>query len=192
MKNTVYKFSVFSFILIIFSCNKAKKQVDTSNNKNIEQAFFDYNEIEYYHNNRNNKLFGVGDFYDEFQKNTKDSTEFNLLIGGTPKNLKDSSFVKNLKKAGFEKIYLPAEKQKQLKKIFVEKDRKPEDKVALKPMFNDILIFRNNGKITGFSKLSFEYLQSRVIGTDSNTDYFPTDAEHKEIENILYKQSLEN
>lgn len=183
----IFNFLIIFSTLIIFSCTKTEKQINISNNKNIEKAFFDYDEIEYYHNKRYNKLSGVGDFYDEFQKKRKDSTEFKLLIGGTPENLKDSTFVKRLSNAGFEKINLSIDKQEQLKRIFVEKNREPEEKAAIKPMFNDILIFRKKGKITGFSKLSFEYLQSRVIGTNSNTDYFPTNAEHKEIEKILYK-----
>lgn len=191
MIKSIFNFLIIFSALVIFSCTKTEKQIHISNNKNIEKAFFSYDEIEYYHNKRYNKLSGIGDFYDEFQKNRKDSTEFKLLIGGTPENLKDSTFVKQLSNAGFEKINLSIENQEQLKKIFVEKDREPEEKAALKPMFNDILIFRKNGKITGFSKLSFEYLQSRVIGTNANTDHFPTDAEYKEIEKILYK-TLEN
>lgn len=187
MTKPFHKFSFLIIILIIFGCSKTEKQIIISNSKNIEKAFFEYDEVEYYHNNTDNSLLGMNKYYEEFEKNSKDTLEFKILIGNTPESLGDSSFVQKLTKNGFEKINLSKEKQDRLKRIFVEKDRKPEIKAGLKPIFNDILVFRKNGKITGFSKLSFEDLQSRVIGTNSNTFYFPTDIENREIEKILYK-----
>ena len=72
-------------------------------------------------------------------------------------------------------------------KIFVDKNRKPEPKDAMKPIFTDILIFKKNKKIVGFSTLSIKNLQSRIIGSESNSDYFPTNSEHQQLEKILSK-----
>ena len=166
-----------------FSCKK-------ENPKAIEQnlnAFFDYNEIDYYHNDIDNSLEGSLEYLKNMGKTKIDTLKFRVLIGEIPESKTDTAFVNKLNEIGYKKINLSEEKQNALKKYFVNKTRKSEPKDALKPMFNDILIFRNNGKIVGFSKMSFEYLQSRVIGSKFNTDHFPTNIEHEEIRKILYE-----
>ncbi len=179
-----------SFFLTILSCkkNNVEKTVQKISPERIVKPFFDYDEIEYFHNDVNNSLEGASEIYRKLENRKIDSLEFKILIGNIPENSTDTTFVKKLNQIGYNKINLSKEKQNELRQIFVEKSRNSEPKDALKPIFNDVLIFRKQNKIVGFSKLSFKYLQSRIIGSKLNSDYFPTNAEHKQIEKILYEK----
>jgi len=180
---------ILIFLLGILSCKENKsvqKNIEKSDTENFAKPYFEYNEIEYFHGKIDNSLEGLSKIYDKLDQKKIDSLEFKVLIGRVPENVADSGFVKKLNQIGFHKIPLSEIKQSELRKIFVEKNRVSEPKDALKPIFNDILIFKKNGRIVGYSKLSIKYLQSRIIGSKLSSEYFPTNSEHKEIEKILY------
>ena len=189
MKTTLPKLIVILFLGIL-SCKKenATKISGKTESTTVNKPYFNYDEIEFFHNDVNNDLNGLSEIYDKLEEKKIDSLEFKVLVGGVPESVADSAFVNKLNQIGFYKIPLSEYKQNELREIFVEKNRNAEPKDALKTVFKDVLIFRKNKKIVGFSKLSFKYFQSRIIGSEFNSDYFPTNFEHKKIEKILFEK----
>jgi len=178
-----------AFTLIIFGCNKTIENRDNENStasKGNAQPFFIYDNIDYYHKIFELNQSGTESYYNENVTTELDSLKFNVTVGRIPQRLSDTTFIKDLDKIGYTKIHIPVEKREELGIIFTKKNRPSEPKDAVKPIFYDILTFRKNNKIVGISKLSIKNLQTRVIGSKYNTDYFPTNAEHKKIEKILY------
>ncbi|MBW8362021.1 MAG: hypothetical protein K0M56_07540 [Kaistella sp.] len=182
------------FFLMVLNCkkNSSEKPIQKITVEQNIQPFFDYDKIEYYHSNIDNSLNGLNEIYDKLEENQIDSLQFKVLIGNVPENNIDSGSVNKLNQIGFRKIPLSDKKQNELKVIFVAKNRKSEPKDGLKPIFTDILVFKKQNKIVGFSKLSFKYLQSIIIGSKLNSGYFPTNAEHQKIEKILTESYRKN
>lgn len=189
MKTTLPKLIVV-LLLGILSCKKenAKEKSGKTESATINKPYFNYDEIEFFHNDANNDLNGLSEIYDKLEEKKIDSLEFKVLVGSVPESIADSAFIEKLNQIGFHEIPLSEKKQNELRKIFVEKHRNAEPKDALKPIFNDVFIFKKNKKIVGFSTMSFKYLQSRIIGSEFNSDYFPTNSEHKKIEKILFEK----
>jgi len=186
------KFNILVLILILFSScekkneEKIKEQEATIEKKFIPKlgkAFFDFDEIDYYSINISEDE--AMDLFDNENKSNLEKLKFDVLLGETPNNMKDISFINKLEKIGFEKHKIEPTKYDEIKNIFTEKTVSESYTSACVAIYRDFLVFRKNKKIIGMAKICFGCRQFRIAGTNSNAENFGQDGDFEKLEFIL-------
>jgi hypothetical protein len=161
---------IFSFAIILNSCKDSKN-------------YFTFDEVIQY---KLDSEIDTESLFSENQKNESDSLRKAIVIGEKPNKIDDSLFVNNLKKIGFNKIKVNPFKYAEINKLYSEK-MSPLIKTSTtcEPIYRDILIFKNTGKIIGISKVCFECLRSENIGLSGKLKAFERENDYKDLKNYL-------
>lgn len=186
------------FILIIFYITiiGCKSEIKNPNNikGNIAQkikqtekgdVFFDYDEIDFY-----NIDFDEGrsvELIQNREKSNDDKLKYQIILGETPENIKDTAFLKQIKDIGFKCKKIKSDKFKSINKIFIEKNISDDYAFGCAPVYRDILIFKKKGKIIGIAKICFSCQQNIIIGTKANTKNFGHNGDYGRLRSILYQ-----
>ena len=73
-----------------------------------------------------------------------------------------------------------------LNNLFREKEIEDVSVTSCEPIYNDILLFKKNSKVTGIVKICFNCWQYEIIGTIANTETFGQGKDNMELKKILY------
>ena len=167
-------------LIALISCDKK-----SSENKNLNKKYFEFDKIEHYHTNLSIDSIVKSR---SFPKTKKDFALLQIVDGNVPVNLNDTLFISNMKILQFEKQEINRKLHSKISNIFTE--RKSQSLVALDAAscitnFRDILIFRKSNKIIGVVKLCFTCDQYSIIGSKTNTTSFGERDEFKNLKEIL-------
>jgi len=88
-------------------------------------------------------------------------------------------------KIGYNKKEIPKKKFTEIDKIFTEKTINENSSYTCIPIYRDILVFKNIGKVIGIAKICFSCRQHRIIGTDLNNDNFGQNGDYEKLEALL-------
>lgn len=153
------------------------------NNKN---QYFQFDTIEYYHINVTNG------YIDTSMKEEHPTVNQQILLSllfynNYPANIREANKL-DLTNAGYAKQSLTAEELSLLKGIFSKHDAKHMGAPACAAVYNDILVFKSKGNVTGFAKICFTCHQHYILGSKYNTNNFGQSGEYEELEHILLKK----
>ena len=141
--------------------------------------YFDFDEVEHYKNHISEDSLSEIRAVNFFQSKTK--RFLSIIEGDTPMELSDSLFVNELESFGYEYRKISESKHENLNEVFREKsaNRTMETFMCL-PVYNDILVFKKDNKVTGVTKICFMCQQIYFVGTAADTRNFQTlNAFHK-------------
>lgn len=183
-----------SFLLILIalflnSCNnqnqeiKQKKENQITKTHNLKEAFFEFDKVEHFYIEIN-RISAIS----ILRKKNKTESEKELsdvLVGFYPKSINESEFEKVLLKLKFKKNEVDSSKLNELRKIFMEKEPVAYESAPCVPTYNDILIFKMNGKTTGIAEVCFESNLYRILGTKNETQYFGQYGDFEKLEKLI-------
>lgn len=174
-----FQLFVFAFILIT-SCSTT-----SSNNKllKVGKKYFEFDQIDHYFNN-----FDVTKFSDVANnlKTKEDTLRNTILLGNIPKNISDTSFIKNLDGSEYKKRTLDESLYSRIDEIFIEKQITGEEvSYACIHFYRDVLVFKKRNKIIGIAKICFRCQANQIVGTVANTYNFGSNGDYEKLEKIL-------
>ena len=179
---------IFVFLLFLLGC----KTRSARSNQDINQAkiqtiigakFFDYDQIDYYHNN-----FKDGPEAFERLNNYKteiDSIKWLVLVGDTPADISDTSFIDQLEKIDFTKKSIDKSAFSKIDEIFREKKVDILEAHACVHIYRDVLAFKKHDKIIGIAKICFSCGDHIIRGTTLNTNSFGQEGDYANLEKLL-------
>lgn len=165
--------------------NNIKENI-VQKNKETEKGniFFDYDEIDFY--NINFEEGRAIELIENREKSNIGKLKYEIILGETPENIKDTAFLKHIKEVGFIHTKIETDKFKSINKIFIEKYISDDYAFACAPVYRDILIFKKKGEIIGIAKICFSCQQNIIIGTKANTINFGHNGDYGKLRRILY------
>lgn len=124
--------------------------------------------------------------YSEQEKSRKDQALLQIVTGNVPVNPADTLFIANMDILGFQKKTLDPGLNDELSKIFSKKEA-PETSVvaACEPIYRDVLVFRQKGKVVGVAKICFDCGDSQIVGARYNPGEFGQSGEFSKLGKIL-------
>lgn len=163
-------------LILFISCNKKLDHQDLS--------YFTFDELEYYH-----KDIAENDLLAEYKKSktANYNDDFLKIVEQEyPTKLDDQKFAEILSKCNYIKKSVPKSKLKEFNKIFSEKEDCEELTAnGCSPIYRDIFIFKNKGKVTGIVKVCFQCRFIYIIGTKKNWDYFGECGDYEKLQSLL-------
>lgn len=168
-----------------------KKLDFTSSTETTKQAtsknkFFAYNKIDYYR--IDTKEIEIHDLFDNQSNSEIDSFKYGIILGQIPWSAADTTFINQLKNIGYHRYEIDNSKFDSFDKIFIEKTSKnhitSNCKVAV---YRDLLIFKQNDKIIGTTKICFSCFRNQIHGTKANTINFGGDGDYGKLATLLHK-----
>ncbi len=161
------------------SCQQEKKDAAAG-----EQPFFVFDKVVHYH--KDVTKTGLDSLYDKEEKTRNDLGLIQIVSGNVPTSPRDTLFVNNMDILEFSKHEVDASKNAELSKIFSQKTSDLEaDKNDCKPLYTDVLIFREKGKIVGVAKLDFECKRQQMVGMRYPPQTFGKNGEYEELKKLL-------
>ena len=158
------------FILItIFGCS--------------HESFFEFDQIEYYHNNVS--MDEIGPMYKEENKTEFTERFLNVVENDYPNNV-DEQFSKMLIETGYRKTTVGKDKYAEINKIFSEQSCFSRVETSCIPIYRDVLIFKKENKTIGIAKICFECRQSHIVGTEKDRMDFGQCGGFEELKKLLY------
>ncbi|WP_370901623.1 hypothetical protein [Chryseobacterium gossypii] len=188
----IIKYSFLIVICCLINCKNSKRESDANKQlvKPMEKIipkygkpYFDYDQIDYYHTDIGED--SAMDLFDNQDKSKKNKLKFEVIIGETPKSIKDSGFIKNLNGIGFKRFKIKSNNFKKIDSIFVEKSTNKGISSSCIAIYRDILIFRKQKKIVGIAKIYFECDQNYIVGSSANTENFGQNGDYIKLSQIL-------
>lgn len=182
---------IIIFLWTIYGCtpapNISDKYVDPLMTETAVpgQKFFAFDEIEHYFNDFDETL--LKDLYENKSKSELDSLKEGVITGDIPKDMADLSFIDKLEQLGFNKSSVDKSKFADIDNIF---SVKPVNDVVFTGciyVYRDIFIFKKNGRTTGVAKICFGCLGEKIIGTNSNTNYFGQNGDYERLRELVRK-----
>ncbi len=149
--------------------------------------FFDYDEVDYYSIDITENDAMKLDSLSKFSKTNQ--LKYDLISNDFPDKLYQIDFEKKIEKVGYKMKSIGKNDFKSLNKIFIEKTYQDGITFACIPVYRDILIFKKNKKIIGFTKICFDCHQYVILGSSANTDNFGYDSDYENLGKILDKYS---
>lgn len=185
-----YNILLLFLISLLFSCKKERKEINKNeiiSEKKITPkfgtAFFDFDEIEYYKIDISEDK--AMDLFEDKTRSKLENLKFEIIIGETPNNIKEVSFINDLEKIGFEKSKINPTKYGEIKNIFTEKIVSESYAAACIAVYRDFVVFKKNKKIVGVAKICFDCHLFRIVGTNANTENFGQDGDFEKLYSIL-------
>jgi|GEM_PF-1738709 len=165
--------------VIVASCKKDEKGETAG-----EQPYFIFDQVTYYHKDLTQGY--IDSLYANQEKSRKEQGLLQIVTGNVPVNPMDTLFVKNMDILEFEKKEIDTSHNAELTKIFSLKnvEDKAEDN-ACKPVFKDILVFRQKGTIVGVAKLSFDCKKQQMVGIRYSPEDFGKAGEYEDLKQVL-------
>lgn len=169
--------------IFLFSCQSDNNNVDTDNKAG--KLFFDYDAIDYYFNNvdeHNHEL------YDNHNTSADDSIRTSVILGFTPIDINDLSFIDKLEAFGYSKTSINPSAFKTINEFFSEK---PPGNTLVRGciyIYRDILIFKKKGKVIGTTKICFACGDAQIKGSTAYIEMFGQNEDYERLEKILRKK----
>ena len=199
MKTTIL---IYIIILTISSCanrNSTRSLNELQNNTSdidkkdsilsIGKYYFNFDNITYYHSDISaEEIHLLLSKENETELTTKEKEIIDIVIGGKPKTLNDTSFIAKFKEYGYNEIYVSKRKYNEINEIFREKKHNNVIGTGCIYEYRDILIFRRKGKIIGLAKICVKCLGHLIIGTTANTEEFGQSGEYEKLIELLEKK----
>ena len=174
-----FRRSLGFFICVLMICLASCKQHIPDNCK----PYFQYDEIEHYQ-----IMIDEDKVMDMQEKKhpTKDEKELSdIIIQNSPASIKDSSFLKHLKRLSFKEYKINPKYHDGISAIFCERKHPGAVYAACIAMYRDILVFRREHKICGIAKICFNCGESYILGTKCNTAEFGQSGDYDALYKIL-------
>lgn len=115
------------------------------------KKYFDYDAIIHYSNNYNG--YKLQELNEIQPKSAVDSFKLNVIVGNTPKDISDLSFIEKLEEIGYTRKSIDKSRFKEIDKIFIEKPVEKHLATSCTPIYRDILLFKKQNKIIGTAKI---------------------------------------
>jgi len=187
------KIILLFFGLLLINC---KKEVinETLNDEKASQkpqgifygkTFFEFDEVDYYKSDIDEGEYG--DQYDSAQNSKIDKLKFDIVFGDVPESINDTTFIKSMKKIGYEKKKIDSKDLAEFNKIFAEKTAIEGVTAACIPVFRDVLVFKNKGKVSGVAKICFSCHQYEIVGNLGSIESFGSDNDYESLGVLLDK-----
>lgn len=144
--------------------------------------FFEFDEIEHYSKDiSDNDLMAIYDLEEKIGKPTqiREIVEYDF-----PETV-DVNFDEILIKNGYKKTLLNKEIHSEINDIFSENICLSKTAFACIPVYRDIFLFKNEGKIIGIAKICFECEKSYIIGTKKDVIDFGQCGGFEELSNLI-------
>ncbi|MBD3581721.1 hypothetical protein [Flavobacterium selenitireducens] len=171
-------------ILIIFAALAAVSCKSDKAEPAGEQPYFIFDKVTYYHKELAQGF--VDSLYANQEKSRKDQGLLQIVTGNVPVNPRDTLFVNNMEILEFSKKEIDKSKNEQLAKIFSQKNvTNSVEETACKPIFKDILVFRQKGNIVGVAKISFDCKKQQMVGIRYSPEDFGKAGEYEELQKLL-------
>lgn len=169
---------IFLAVLAVASCKNEKTEPAG------EQPYFLFDQVTYYHKDLSQQH--VDSLYSNQEKSRKDQGLLQIVTGNVPVNPRDTLFVNNMDILQFDKKEIDASKNDQLKNIFSQKKvTNSFEETACKPIYKDILVFRQKGNIVGVAKISFDCKKQQMVGIRYSPEDFGKAGEYEELQKLL-------
>lgn len=183
---TLYKLLTISFFLTVLGCNNqsTNKQVSSTDTKNDCKPYFSFDNVEHYYLDISEEK--VWEIEERENKTDQEQKQLDLLIQDIPDKLSDTTILKDIEKIGFIKTEIPTDKFELLNRIFCERKHKEAYATACIAVYRDILVFKNENKIIGTTKVCFECDQSIITGTTLDTGEFGQSGDYGKLYKILH------
>ncbi len=191
MKNYILLFTSLS-LFILTDCNsnssiEHKLTIDTIiPQKNFEFIpYFDFDNIEHYYINiSEDKVYNP----DSVQNKTeKQKRRLDILTNSRPLEVLDTLAFSNLERLNFKKNKIEREKFSEIKNIFSNRKHELPEYLACAPIFRDILIFKNQNKIIGVTKICFTCNQKLIIGAPPSSSEAFGQKDYQILKTILHQ-----
>lgn len=171
--------------IIISSCNNAKKEeiVNTKVVKKELKPFFDSDKIDHYYLNFSEDDFTK--FTAKDLKSRKDKEFASLFMGFFPELIPVKDFETTLLKFNYKKSNLSFKQEKEIEKIFSDKDSLQNSGYACVAEYRDIFLFRKDKKTIGVAKVCFKCGRFDIIGSKLDTSGFGLWSELDKLKSIV-------
>ncbi|THF53131.1 hypothetical protein E6C50_02695 [Flavobacterium supellecticarium] len=161
---------------------KEKKEVVTQES---DGTYFKFDTVEHFYLN-----IAEHDVYELDKANReKKSQEKEMLLevigGHTPTILPDESYGRMLEKMHFSKTIMDPSKHKAIREVFRVTRCANGFAAACEPIYRDIFIFKNKGKITGFAKICFDCRLFHIVGTDKDQSDFGQCGGYEKLQRLI-------
>ena len=185
MKKLLLLILVFSLFI------NCKNQESNLNQKNTDTEtisqdcipYFDFDEVEYYHNDISDRsFFNLND-----SEESKDTLLFSILNKETLSKLSDTIYIKYLNNLGYKKATVDTKDFSGIQQVFCERTHKTMTERACETIYRSILIFKKENKINGIAKICFGCQKSSIAGTNRNTIGFGQSGDFEKLNDLLSK-----
>lgn len=172
------RFLIFLSAVAFISCKNEKAEPAG------EQPYFIFDNVTYYHKDLSEAY--IDSLYAIQEKSRKDQGLLQIVTGNVPVNPRDTLFVNNMDILQFEKKEIDAVKNDALAKIFSQKKVTHSfEETECKPIYKDVLVFRQKGNIVGVAKISFECKKQQMVGMRYSPEDFGQAGEYEELRALL-------
>lgn len=179
------KFIFIIIGIIVLSCNNSEKSKNT--NEKVEKKelrpFFDSDKIVHYYLD-----LSEDNFFKLIRKEKKTEKEkelINMYIHSFPDSIPKENFEKVLLSHDYKKSNLSIKDEKNIEKVFSEKDSLKNDACACIAEYKDIFIFKKKTKTVGIAKICFKNARFQIIGSKIDTQGFGLINELDKLESIV-------
>lgn len=186
---------ILLFLLIISaSCKNETKKIEkeikiTSNSqeKNKVYPFFNFDEVEHYKIIKRYELECDSIMRKDSKKRTKREQDLVYLFAlNYPKKISENDIIIQVPKFYY-KTNINEADYKTINDIYSEKYFGDFGLSGCAPFYRDILIFKKNNIIIGFSKICFQCQVHYTIGTKRNTIQLGQNGDYSKLEKLLRK-----
>ena len=156
---------------------------DSIVNDSVCKPYFEFDEIEFYTINVFSDTLATIALKEN--RIPQDTLFEDILTLGHLTSLQDSIIVNQLVKLGFKKLIMPDSTHQQMREIFCERKHDSSYAYSCIPLYRDIFVFRQNGRISGIAKICFGCKQSTITGTNCNTEDFGQSGDFDKLKEIV-------
>lgn len=145
--------------------------------------YFDFDDLEYYHKN-----ISENDVMAEYEKSKSvnyDKNYLKIVESEYPEKLNDLKFITNLIKFGYEKKEFEKTNHTRINQIFSKNNCTELTANGCIPIYRDIFIFKQKGKIIGIAKVCFDCKMAYIIGSKQNWDSFGECGDYEKLNFLL-------
>ena len=168
---------IFIFCIVFISCSQRTEF------GNFKESYFKFDNVDLYFLNISDDSLTLLQDKEKLAEN--DKILIDLMLYNNPKSISDENFISNLEKIKLRKTEIDSEKYDELSQIFSEKQGATQMTDACKPSYRNILIFKNDGCVTGIAKLCFNCQRYYIVGTNKNVENFGKSGEFRKLEKLI-------
>lgn len=175
--------AMWKYILIALIGWRCGHTPDERADRKTCRPYFEFDAVEHY-----SIAISDTDLLRMEEKDTKTPVEKRLLevlIDDQSDSLIDANHLKGLQRLGFTKHELAAGQVDALRSIFCERVYDEFLTTSCSVVWRDILLFKNQGELTGTAKICFECDQSSFNGTSRFTGQFGGSGEFNLLRRVL-------
>jgi len=144
-----------------------KSSTDTTDQR--AGQFFDYDAIDYYHSDLYEESLEISE---NKSKSAIDSIKYGIVLGDIPDSISDVAFIDKLEKVGYNKVSVDESFFHGIDTVFRSRPCLVSSASACIYVYNDILIFKKEGKVIGTAKICFGCGAHQIKGTEVGTYSF--------------------